>query len=304
MAEVIDEAVAADVPQPVIVAGLYDSIVQNYLNRVKGSRSVGQVIFCQGMPFAADALAAAVARRPGAKSSCRRTPARWRARHRVVGAAGVRDGHRISPASGLLQGDADAEFGQRLSPELEAGLPVAASMTAETTLWPAGGLARNGGHRPPLQIPSERCVIPLAREAQGSSRRRRQADDPERFLAARVEAKDTFHCKAAVGCGGAGNCCRIERLRTVVAGQRQAFTWAAVARCTTRARGKGNCRPRQTIREREELVREIVAKLSAGRTGACHSTSSGPRACRGVAGPLRSTPAGRRAAALQLVAWR
>lgn len=65
MAEVIDEAVAASVPQESILAGLYDSIVQNYLNRVKGNRSVGQRIFCQGMPFKSDALAAAVARQTG-----------------------------------------------------------------------------------------------------------------------------------------------------------------------------------------------------------------------------------------------
>jgi len=66
MAEIIDEAVASDVPRLSIIAGIYDSIIQNYLNRVKGSRSVGQVIFCQGMPFSADALAAAVARQTGA----------------------------------------------------------------------------------------------------------------------------------------------------------------------------------------------------------------------------------------------
>ena len=51
MAEIIDEAVAAGVEQRTIIAGLYDSIIQNYLNRVKGNRSVGKVIFCQGMPF-------------------------------------------------------------------------------------------------------------------------------------------------------------------------------------------------------------------------------------------------------------
>ena len=67
MAEVIDEAVAAGVPQPRIIAGIYDSVVANYLNRVKGSRSVGQVVFCQGMPFASDALAAAVARQTGSE---------------------------------------------------------------------------------------------------------------------------------------------------------------------------------------------------------------------------------------------
>ncbi|HET8539243.1 MAG TPA: BadF/BadG/BcrA/BcrD ATPase family protein [Anaeromyxobacter sp.] len=67
MAEVIDEAVAADLPRERIVAGLYESVIQNYLNRVKGSRSVGEVVFCQGMPFASDALAAAVARQTGAE---------------------------------------------------------------------------------------------------------------------------------------------------------------------------------------------------------------------------------------------
>jgi predicted CoA-substrate-specific enzyme activase len=67
MAEVIDEAVAAGIPRARIVAGLYESVIANYLNRVKGSRSVGEVIFCQGMPFASDALAAAVARQTGAE---------------------------------------------------------------------------------------------------------------------------------------------------------------------------------------------------------------------------------------------
>jgi predicted CoA-substrate-specific enzyme activase len=67
MAEVIDEAVAAGVAPESIIAGIYDSITQNYLNRVKGCRSVGDVIFCQGMPFAADALAAAVARQTGSQ---------------------------------------------------------------------------------------------------------------------------------------------------------------------------------------------------------------------------------------------
>ncbi len=67
MAEIIDEALASGVDRGPIVAGIYDSVVANYLNRVKGSRSVGQVVFCQGMPFASDALAAAVARQTGAE---------------------------------------------------------------------------------------------------------------------------------------------------------------------------------------------------------------------------------------------
>ena len=67
VAEVIDEAAAAGVPRDRILAGLYESVIANYLNRVKGSRSVGEVVFCQGMPFSADALAAAVARQTGAE---------------------------------------------------------------------------------------------------------------------------------------------------------------------------------------------------------------------------------------------
>jgi predicted CoA-substrate-specific enzyme activase len=62
MAEIIDEAVASGCDQGPILAGIYDSIIQNYLNRVKGNRSVGKRIFCQGMPFMSDALAAAVGR--------------------------------------------------------------------------------------------------------------------------------------------------------------------------------------------------------------------------------------------------
>ncbi|HEY5960822.1 MAG TPA: BadF/BadG/BcrA/BcrD ATPase family protein, partial [Polyangiaceae bacterium] len=65
MAEVIDEAIAAGEQHGAIIAGLYDSVIQNYLNRVKGARSVGNRIFCQGMPFSSDALAAAVARQTG-----------------------------------------------------------------------------------------------------------------------------------------------------------------------------------------------------------------------------------------------
>jgi predicted CoA-substrate-specific enzyme activase len=65
MAEVIDEAISQNVERSAIVAGLYDSVIQNYLNRVKGQRGIGRKIFCQGMPFSADALAAAVARQTG-----------------------------------------------------------------------------------------------------------------------------------------------------------------------------------------------------------------------------------------------
>ena len=65
MAEIIDAAVSAGESQEAILAGIYDSVTRNYLNRVKGSRSVGRKIFCQGMPFSSDALAASVARQTG-----------------------------------------------------------------------------------------------------------------------------------------------------------------------------------------------------------------------------------------------
>jgi len=65
MAEVIDRALSAGVPRDALVAGIYDSTICNYLNRVKGSRSIGERIFCQGMPFLSRALAAAVARQTG-----------------------------------------------------------------------------------------------------------------------------------------------------------------------------------------------------------------------------------------------
>jgi len=65
MAEVIDEAISQGIERDAIIAGLYDSVIQNYLNRVKGTRKVGQRIFCQGMPFSSPALAAAVVRQTG-----------------------------------------------------------------------------------------------------------------------------------------------------------------------------------------------------------------------------------------------
>lgn len=65
MAEVIEQAKAAGEELPAIVAGIYDSVIQNYLNRVKGPRDIGKKIFCQGMPFSSMALAAAVARQTG-----------------------------------------------------------------------------------------------------------------------------------------------------------------------------------------------------------------------------------------------
>jgi len=189
MAEVIDEAVSAGTDRNAIIAGLYDSIIQNYLNRVKGSRSVGQVIFCQGMPFASDALAAAVARQTGAEVIVPPNPG-------TVGALGI----------ALL---ARRELGDGAAAAVDAG----------------------------------------------------------RFLEARVEGKDTFQCKATVGCGGAGNHCRIERLRTVVAGKTLGFTWGggcALHDKGTRKRKLPDRAP-DPFREREQLVSALLTRSAAPR---------------------------------------
>jgi predicted CoA-substrate-specific enzyme activase len=184
MAEIIEEAVAAGVAQNEIVAGLYDSIIQNYLHRVKGNRSVGKVIFCQGMPFASDALAAAVARQTGSEVIIPPNPG-------TVGALGI------------------ALLAHRELP---------------------------GHHRAPL--------------------------DPARFLEARIEAKETFICHATRGCGGGGNKCRIDRLRTVVAGRQQQFTWGGGCALHDRGTRKRKLPDRapDPFREREEIQRQLLAR--------------------------------------------
>ncbi len=204
MAEIIDEAVAAGAPQRSIIAGIYDSIIQNYLNRVKGSRSVGQVIFCQGMPFSADALAAAVARQTGSEVIIPPNPG-------TVGALGI----------ALLTLKA-------LSPEARAGAVCSAASGAATA-----------------------------------------ALDPRRFLDARVEKKDTFICKSTQGCGGSGNKCRIDRITTVVAGERQRFTWGGGCSLYDKGTRKKKLPDRapDPFRERDELVEQIVARVSVPRGG-------------------------------------
>ena len=196
MAEILDEAAAAGAPRRHIVAGLYDSVIQNYLNRVKGSRSVGQVIFCQGMPFAADALAAAVARQTGAEVIVPPSPG-------TVGAFGI----------ALLTADA-----------LDLGA------------------ARGDAPRPALDL--------------------------ARFLAARVEKKEQFVCSSTQGCGGSGNSCRIDRLRTLVEDSRQAFTWGGA--CSLWDKGTRRQKlPDGTpdpFREREALVEDLLARLAAAPT--------------------------------------
>lgn len=183
MAEIIEEAVSAGVEQRAIIAGLYDSIIQNYLHRVKGNRSVGRVIFCQGMPFASDALAAAVARRTGS---------------RVI----------VPPHPGTV-----------------------------------GALG----------------IALLARR--DSSWRDREPLDLGRFLKASIEQRDTFVCKSTSGCGGAGNKCRIDCIKTLVENRRQHFTWGGGCSLHdkgTRRKKLPDLAP-DPFRERTGLVREVIA---------------------------------------------
>jgi predicted CoA-substrate-specific enzyme activase len=191
MAEVIDEAVAADVERGRIVAGIYDSVVSNYLNRVKGSRSVGQVIFCQGMPFSADALAAAVARQTGAEVIVPPSPG-------TVGALGI------------------------------------ALLAAESIAW------------------EEAAAL-----------------DARVFLGAKLDRKDTFICNSTEGCGSPGNKCRIDRLTTLVEGEKQRFTWGGG--CSLHDKGtrkkKLPDRAPDPFRERERLLDALLTRLSERRGG-------------------------------------
>ena len=189
MAEIIDEAVASGVERERVVAGIYHSVIANYLNRVKGSRSVGQVIFCQGMPFGSDALAAAVACQTGAE---------------VI----------VPPKPGLM------------------GAIGIALLAAED--------------------------LPLGKAAPA---------DGTRFLGARVERKDAFVCGSAQGCGGAGNKCRIDRLTTVVAGEKSRFTWGGGCSLYdrgTRKKKLPDLAP-DPFRERAEAVGRIVAEVAVRR---------------------------------------
>jgi activator of 2-hydroxyglutaryl-CoA dehydratase/predicted nucleotide-binding protein (sugar kinase/HSP70/actin superfamily) len=236
MAEVIDEAVAAGIEQSAIISGLYDSIIKNYLNRVKGNRSVGKVIFCQGMPFAADALAAAVARQTGSKVIVPPNPG-------TVGALGI----ALLASRELVVERASRPFaGQCRSDEFRTS-----NRTGET----------------PVPLP------PL---------------DPSRFLDARVEQKDTFVCRSNCGCGGAGNRCRIERLRTLMNSQRSNFTWGGGCSLHdkgTRKRKLPDLSP-DPFREREELMQRIIAPFiesgaravsACSTSGRCESPPAHPR---------------------------
>ncbi|MBI5384879.1 MAG: CoA activase [Verrucomicrobia bacterium] len=213
MAEIIDEAIAAGVDHRSVIAGLYDSVIQNYLNRVKGSRSVGQVIFCQGMPFASDALAAAVVRQTGCEVVVPPDPG-------TVGALGI----------ALLT----------LRSRREAVVP------------PAGVGSRAGDSFAGVRQAPRLSVLAL-----------------DRFLSAKVESKDHFTCHSAVGCGGQGSRCRIDRLHTVVENRRQKFTWGggcALHDKATRKKKLPDLAP-DPFREREALIKDLVAGLTGNPAG-------------------------------------
>ncbi len=162
MAEVIGETVAAGHDQREIIAGLYDSIIQSYLYRVKGNRSVGSVIFCQGMPFASDALAAVVARQSGSGIIIPPNPG-------TVGALGI------------------------------------ALLARKETNWSANRIF-----------------------------------DPQGFLDARIESKETFVCRSKTGCGGAGNRFRIDRSTRSSPGVGSDLTGAAPERFMTKTRANAS----------------------------------------------------------------
>jgi activator of 2-hydroxyglutaryl-CoA dehydratase/predicted nucleotide-binding protein (sugar kinase/HSP70/actin superfamily) len=189
MAEMIDQAVLAGVEQPAIIAGLYDSVIQNYLHRVKGNRPVGHLVFCQGMPFTSDALAAAVARQTDVEVVVPPHPG-------MVGALGI----------ALLARTA-------LDSRAETGLEL------------------------------------------------------DRFLAARVTRRDAFQCRAAVGCGGTSQHCRIEQLHTLVAGQPARFTWGGACGLHDRAfqRRRLPSDAPDPFREREERMAELATRLGVSR---------------------------------------
>ncbi len=199
MAEIIDEAVATGEAQENIIAGIYDSIIQNYLNRVKGSRTVGKVIFCQGMPFSSDALAAAVARRTGSE---------------VI----------VPPNPGTIGAQGIALLARRYRVQGHDDLP---------------------------------------------------ALDMSRFLGAEIIKKDTFICQANRGCGGAGNKCRIDRIRTRLEGKEANFTWGGG--CSLYDKGTGRIKlpdlAPDPFRQRDELIQKLIDELPANEGGECIAVS-------------------------------
>ena len=65
ISDVIEKAIISGCTKESLAIGLFDSVIVNYLNRVKKNRTIGNKIFCQGMPFSMEALACSVARQTG-----------------------------------------------------------------------------------------------------------------------------------------------------------------------------------------------------------------------------------------------
>ncbi len=198
MAEIIDEAVATGENQEEIIAGIYDSIIQNYLNRVKGNRTVGKVIFCQGMPFSSDALAAAVARRTGSE---------------VI----------VPPNPGTIGAQGIALLAKRYKYD-------------------------------PIHI-----------KAKGDM----HGMNMSRFLGAEIIKKDNFICGSNKGCGGAGNKCRIERIRTRLEGKESNFTWGGG--CSLYDKGTGRIKlpdlAPDPFRARDSYIDKLIADLPKNENG-------------------------------------
>jgi predicted nucleotide-binding protein (sugar kinase/HSP70/actin superfamily) len=91
----------------------------------------------------------------------------------------------------------------------------------------------------------------------------------DRVLDALLEGKDGFICKSVEGCGGSGNKCRIDRIRTLIDGRRRRFTWGGA--CSLQDSGpRGRKLPERApdpFREREQLVRSLLAPLAESRPG-------------------------------------
>jgi len=65
ISDVIEKAIVSGYTKESLAVGLFDSVIVNYLNRVKKNRTIGKKIFCQGMPFSMEALACSVVRQTG-----------------------------------------------------------------------------------------------------------------------------------------------------------------------------------------------------------------------------------------------
>jgi len=177
---------------------------------------VGKVIFCQGMPFAADALAAAVARQTGSDVIVPPNPG-------TVGALGI---------------------------ALLAARELFSSCSFLSTSWSSEALRTDGMKE------EEKELIEEEQETEEEGR----ALDLRRFLTAKIEQKDTFICRSISGCGGTGNRCRIDRLRTLVEAKHSCFTWGGGCSLYDKATRKQKLPDRapDPFREREELQQKLL----------------------------------------------